>query len=240
MKRIYRKELWQRIGKANEDFRLVEEGDHIALGLSGGKDSTTLLYIMNEWRKFSPVNFRVTAITLDMGWGWGSDMTPLQQYCAELDIPYHIEQTKIGPIVFETRAESNPCSLCAKLRRGTLNNLAKSMGCNKVALGHHLDDALETLLLSMSFESRINTFKPRTYLDKTDITLIRPMIYVEEKTIIKIVNKLELPVVKNPCPANGYTKRQDMKEVISYWEKFNPKLRENLLGALRTSPFWPR
>ncbi len=231
MKRIFRKELWQRIGKANEDFKLIEEGDHIAIGLSGGKDSSTLVYVMNEWRKFSPVDFQITAITLDMG--WGGDLLPLVRYCKELNVPYHIEPTKIGPIVFETRRESNPCSLCAKLRRGTLHNLAKDMGCNKVALGHHLDDALETLLLCMSFESRMKTFRPKTYLDRKDITLIRPMIYVEEKTIIEIVRQLGLPVIENPCPANGCTKRQDMKEVISHWEKYNPKLRENLLGALR-------
>lgn len=237
MKRIYRRELWQRIGKANEDFGLVEEGDHIALGLSGGKDSTALLYIMTEWQKFSPVSFKVTAITLDMG--WGGDLTPLKNYCAETGVSYHIEQTNIGPIVFETRQESNPCSLCARLRRGTLHNIAKSLGCNKVALGHHLDDALETLLLCMSFESRFKTFKPKTYLDRADLTLIRPMIYVEEKTIIKLVKRLSLPVIQNPCPANGLTKRQEMKNVISCWEKLNPSLRDSLLGALKKSQLWP-
>lgn len=236
MKRFYRKELWQRIGKANEDHTLVEEGDHIAIGLSGGKDSTTLVWMMNEWRKFSPVNFKITAITLDMG--WEGDLSPLVSLCKELDIPYHIEKTKIGPIVFETRKESNPCSLCAKLRRGTLHNVAKNLGCNKVALGHHLDDVLETLLLCMSFESRIKTFKPKTYLDRADITLIRPMIYVEEKTILKIVKKLELPIIHNPCPANGYTKRKDMREVLDVWEKHSPELRDKLLGALRSSGVW--
>lgn len=238
MKRIYRKELWQRIGKANEDFTLVEEGDHIALGLSGGKDSSTLVWMMNEWRKFSPVNFNITAITLDMG--WDADLLPFVKYCSNLGVPYHIEETKIGRIVFESRKESNPCSLCAKLRRGTLHHAAKSLGCNKVALGHHLDDALETMLLCMSFESRIKTFQPKTYLDRKDITLIRPMIYVEEKTIIRIVSELGLPVLQNPCPANGCTKRQDMKDLISYWEKLNPQLRDNLLGALKNSDIWPR
>jgi len=238
LKRIYRKELWQRIGRANADFRLVEDGDHIAVGLSGGKDSSTLVYVMNEWRKFSPVNFSVTVITLDMG--WGTDLSPLVRYCAEMNVPYHIEPTKIGPIVFDTRRESNPCSLCAKLRRGTLHNAAKKLGCNKVALGHHLDDALETLLLCMSFESRIKTCKPKTYLDRKDITLIRPLIYVEEKTINKIVNRLGLPVIQNPCPAAGSTKRQDMKNVIAFWEKHSPKLRNNLLRALRNSNVWPR
>lgn len=238
MKRIYRKELWQKIGKVNEDFTLVEEGDHIAIGLSGGKDSLTLTYVMNEWQKFSPVNFKITAITLDMG--WEGDLRPLIRFCNDLGVNYHIESTKIGPIVFETRKETNPCSLCANLRRGTLHNIAKKLGCNKVALGHHLDDALETLLLSMSFEGRMQTFKPKTYLDRADITLIRPLIYVEEKTIKKIVNKLELPVVNNPCPANGYTKRQDMKNVISNWEQYNPQLRDNLLNSLKTSTIWPR
>lgn len=236
MKRFYRKELWQRIGKANEDHNLVEEGDHIAIGLSGGKDSTTLVWLMNEWRKFSPVQFKITAITLDMG--WEGDLSPLVSLCKELDVPYHIEKTKIGPIVFETRKESNPCSLCAKLRRGTLHNIAKSLGCNKVALGHHLDDVLETLLLCMSFESRIKTFKPKTYLNRADITLIRPMIYVEEKTILKIVKRLELPIINNPCPANGCTKRKDMREVLDVWEKHSPELRDKLLGALKSSGIW--
>lgn len=238
MKRIYRKELWQKIGRVNEDYTLVEEGDHIAIGLSGGKDSLTLTYVMNEWQKFSPVNFKITAITLDMG--WEGDLTPLIRFCQELGVNYHIEPTKIGPIVFETRKEKNPCSLCANLRRGILHNTAKKLGCNKVALGHHLDDVLETLLLSMSFEGRMQTFKPKTYLDRADITLIRPLIYVEEKTIKKIVKRLELPVVKNPCPADGYTKRQDMKNVISNWEQYNPQLRDNLLNSLKTSTIWPR
>lgn len=236
MKRFYRKELWQRIGKANEDHNLVEEGDHIAIGLSGGKDSTTLVWLMNEWKKFSPVNFKITAITLDMG--WEGDLSPLVILCSDLGVPYHIEKTKIGPIIFETRKESNPCSLCAKLRRGTLHNVAKNLGCNKVALGHHLDDVLETFLLCMSFESRIKTFKPKTYLDRADITLIRPMIYVEEKTILKIVKRLELPIIQNPCPANGCTKRQDMREVLDVWEKHSPELRDKLLGALRSSDIW--
>ena len=236
MKRFYRKELWQRVGKANEDFKLVEDGDHIAIGLSGGKDSLALVWMMNEWKKFSPVNFKIMAITLEMG--WGVDLSPLTGYCRELGVPLHIEHTKIGPIVFDTHQESNPCSLCAKLRRGTLHNLAKDFGCTKVALGHHLDDALETLLLCMSFESRIKTFKPKSYLDRKDVTLIRPLIYVEEQTIRKLVKRLDLPVIPNPCPANGCTKRQDMKEVISHWEKYNPNLRENLLSALKNSSVW--
>ena len=236
MKRFYHKELWQRIGKANADFGLVEDGDHIAIGLSGGKDSLSLVYVLNEWRKFSPLNFKISAITLDMG--WGGDLSGLVRYCRELDIPYHIEPTKIGAIVFDVRKEPHPCSLCAKLRRGALHKAAKNLGCNKVALGHHLDDALETLLLSMSFEGRINTFEPRSYLDRVDITLIRPMIYVEEKTIIKLASRLELPVFKNPCPANGCTKRQDMKELIALWEKHSPMVRDNLLSSLKRSGVW--
>jgi tRNA 2-thiocytidine biosynthesis protein TtcA len=237
LKRFYRKELWQKIGKVNQEFSLVEDGDHIAVGLSGGKDSITLLWVMNEWRKFSPVNFEITAITLDMG--WSGDLSPLTAYCSETGIPFFIEQTKIGQIVFDTRQENNPCSLCARLRRGTLHKVAKNKGCNKIALGHHLDDALETLLLCMSYESRLKTFKPKTYLDRADITLIRPLIYVEEKTIIKTAQRLNLPIINNPCPANGCTKRQDMKNLITYWEKQNPQLRKNLLGALRKSFIWP-
>lgn len=238
LKRIYRKELWQKIGRANADFTLVEEGDHIALGLSGGKDSSTLAYVMSEWQKFSPAKFKITAVTLDMG--WDGDLSPLVRYCAELGVTYHIEPTKIGKIVFDVRQEPNPCSLCANLRRGALHDVAKQMGCNKVALGHHLDDALETFLLCMSFEGRLDTFKPKTYLDRKDITLIRPMIYVEEKTIIEIVQTLGLPVVHNPCPANGCTKRQEMKEVIDYWEKKSPRLRETVLTALKRSALWSK
>ncbi|MFZ5640266.1 MAG: tRNA 2-thiocytidine biosynthesis TtcA family protein [Bacillota bacterium] len=236
MKRIFRKELWQKIGQANADFTLVEQGDHIAIGLSGGKDSSTLVYVMSQWQRFSPVDFKITAVTLDMG--WGGDLSPLISYCAELKVPYHIEATKIGPIVFDVRKEKNPCSLCAKLRRGALHQAAKNLGCNKVALGHHLDDALETFLMCMSFEGRIDTFRPKTYLDRKDITLIRPMIYVEERTIVSIVDTLGLPVVHNPCPANGCTKRQEMKGVMDCWEKSCPGLREKLLSALRKGTVW--
>ena len=163
--------------------------------------------------------------------GWNNDYQIVGEYCRSLGIPFHLEQTNIGRIVYEERKESNPCSLCANMRRGAINNTAKQLGCNKVALGHHLDDALETFLMSLVFEGRMHTFAPRTYLTRADITVIRPMIYVYEKDIISIANKLELPVVPNNCPADGITKRHSMKEEMARFETMNATVKERMLNA---------
>ena len=224
--------LLSKMRQAINDYNLIEDGDKIAVGLSGGKDSLTLLHLLNSYKKFSPQNFDLIAITLNPG---GVDNGPLHELCKNIDVPFYEIQTDIQKIVFEIKKESNPCSLCAKLRRGTLNNTAQKLGCNKVALGHHKDDALETLMLSLSYEGRINCFSPKTFMDKENITLIRPMIYIEEQNIKSIVRKYNFPVIHNPCPIDKKTKREDMKKLIFELNHRIPGFKKSLFGALTNS-----
>ncbi len=218
--------------RAVEKYEMIRPGDRIAVGLSGGKDSTALLVAMKRFQYFSPVPFKLEGITLDMGFG-GMDFEPLVQLCAELDIPYTIKKTQIGPIVFEARQEKNPCALCARMKRGALHDLAIERGCRKIALGHHADDAIETFFLSLFYEGRINTFSPVTYLDRKDITLIRPLIFVKEKDIIYNPEIKELPVIKSTCPADGHTKREDMKDMMKELRKTIPELDDRILKAIQ-------
>lgn len=218
--------------RAVEKYEMIRPGDRIAVGLSGGKDSTALLVAMKRFQYFSPVPFELEGITLDMGFG-GMDFEPLVQLCAELDIPYTIKKTQIGPIVFEARQEKNPCALCARMKRGALHDLSIERGCRKIALGHHADDAIETFFLSLFYESRINTFSPVTYLDRKDITLIRPLIFVKEKDIIYNPEVKELPVIKSTCPADGHTKREDMKDMMKELRKTIPELDDRILKAIQ-------
>ena len=218
--------------RAVEKYEMRRPGDRIAVGLSGGKDSTALLVAMKRFQYFSPVPFELEGITLDMGFG-GMDFEPLVQLCAELDIPYTIKKTQIGPIVFEARQEKNPCALCARMKRGALHDLAIERGCRKIALGHHADDAIETFFLSLFYEGRINTFSPVTYLDRKDITLIRPVIFVKEKDIIYNPEIKELPVIKSTCPADGHTKREDMKDMMKELRKTIPELDDRILKAIQ-------
>ena len=218
--------------RAVEKYEMIRPGDRIAVGLSGGKDSTALLVAMKRFQYFSPVPFELEGITLDMGFG-GMDFEPLVQLCAELDIPYTIKKTQIGPIVFEARQEKNPCALCARMKRGALHDLAIERGCRKIALGHHADDAIETFFLSLFYEGRINTFSPVTYLDRKDITLIRPLIFVKEKDIIYNPEVKELPVIKSTCPADGHTKREDMKDMMKELRKTIPELDDRILKAIQ-------
>lgn len=218
--------------RAVEKHEMIRPGDRIAVGLSGGKDSTALLVAMKRFQYFSPVPFELEGITLDMGFG-GMDFEPLVQLCAELDIPYTIKKTQIGPIVFEARQEKNPCALCARMKRGALHDLAIERGCRKIALGHHADDAIETFFLSLFYEGRINTFSPVTYLDRKDITLIRPLIFVKEKDIIYNPEIKELPVIKSTCPADGHTKREDMKDMMKELRKTIPELDDRILKAIQ-------
>lgn len=234
MERPFRSALWQKVGKAVADYRMIEEGDRVAIGLSGGKDSLTLLYVLAGLRKIAPVKFDLTAITLDLGWDRDPEShAALARFCEEHGVPWHVEETRIGPMIFEERREPNPCALCARMRRGTLHHVAKRLECNKVALGHHADDAIETLLLSLFYEGRIRSFLPFTYLDRQGLILIRPMVYVFEKTIRGVAETLNFPVTFNPCPASGKTRRQEVKELIDRLEATNPNVREILLGALR-------
>lgn len=220
--------------KALDDYKMIEDGDNIAIGLSGGKDSLTLLYALSHLRQFYPKKFNIEAITVSMGYK-DMDFSPVEQLCKELGVNYTIVETEIADIVFSRRKETNPCSLCAKLRKGAFNIKAKELGCNKEAYAHHNDDVIETMMMSLLFEGRFNCFSPVTYLDKTGITLIRPLIYVKEADIKGFRNAYNLPVVKNPCPVNGYTKRQYVKDLIKTIQAENPGLKKRLFHAIKTS-----
>jgi tRNA 2-thiocytidine biosynthesis protein TtcA len=220
------------VRRAIQDYDMIEDGDKIAIGVSGGKDSMTLLSTLRQLQKFYPKKFELEAISLTMGIG-NADFTKVSQYCREIGVNYTIEETIIGKIIFEIREEQNPCSMCANLRRGALHNVSKRLGCNKVALGHHKDDAIETLLLSTFYEGRIHTFSPVTYLDKKDLYLIRPLIYVDEKQIKSFVKLGQFPIVKSPCHIDGKTKRQYIKDLIFELQKDKSDIKSNLFGAIK-------
>ena len=223
--------------KAINDFGMIKAEDKVAVGLSGGKDSILTLITLAQLRKFYPEKFEVIAITLDMGME-GFDVTPLKKICQEYEVEYIVEKTHIKEIVFDIRKEKNPCSLCANLRRGILYDTAKKYGCNKVALGHHMDDVMETFMMSLIYEGRIHTFLPVTYLSRKDIYVIRPMIYTPESEIKHLVKKYGIEIVKNNCPANGETKRQYIKELIAGIAKENKGVRESIFGAIMRSEEW--
>ena len=220
--------------KCVEEYDMIRPGDKIAVGLSGGKDSLTLLWCLAGLRRFYPVPYTLEAITVDMG--MDMPMAPLRELCRELDVPFTVVPTQIKEIVFDIRKEKNPCSLCANLRRGSLNSTAVKLGCGKVALGHHMDDAVETFLMSLFYENRISCFRPVTELDRTGVTVIRPMLYMEEALIRRAAEALELPIVKNKCPADGITKRQDTKELVAQLRDRFPELREGVIGAMQRLP----
>lgn len=217
--------------KAVDDYRMIQEDDKIAVGISGGKDSLTLLYALAHLRIFYPNKFDIVAITVDLGWG-NFDLDKIKELCEKLKVEYVVVKTDIAEIVFDQRKETNPCSLCAKMRKGALNEKIKELGCNKVAYGHHKDDVVETLLLSMIFEGRIHSFSPVTYLDRMDLTVIRPMMYVSEADVIGFQNKMELPVAKSPCPMDGYTKREYAKDLVKQLNHDHPGTRERLFRAI--------
>ena len=212
-------------------YNLIADGDKIAVGVSGGKDSVALLKLLAEYRRFSPEKFSLIAISVDLNFVDNkTDFTPIQELCDQLEVPYFVEKTDIGQIVFDIRKESNPCALCSKMRKGALNTLAKEKGCNKIALGHHADDLIDTLMLSLFYEGRLSTFAPKSYLDKMDLTLIRPMVMVKEMDIISFSKTL--PIVKSCCPANKFTKREYVKEVIKNISKDIPNIRDMMFTAL--------
>lgn len=217
--------------KGISKYQLIRDGDKIAVGVSGGKDSVTLLKLLAEYKRWSPEKFDLIAITVDLNFTDNpTDYTPIKQLCEELNVEYYIEKTDIGKIVFDIRKESNPCALCSKMRKGALHNLAKEKGCNKVALGHHADDLTDTLMLSLLYEGRLSTFAPKSYLDKIDLTLIRPMVMIKEMNILAYSKTL--PVVKSCCPANKHTKRERVKELISYIGQDVPEVRDMMFTAL--------
>ena len=224
-----------RIRRCAEDYNMIAEGDKIAVGVSGGKDSLTLLYLLAALRRYYPAHYELQAVTIDMGLP-GMDFSPVAALCEKLEVPYQIKKTEIGPIIFDYRHERNPCSMCAKMRRGALNDVLLSLGCNKIALGHHFDDAVETFLLSLVYEGRISCFQPVTNLDRTGIIQIRPMLYLHEKTIRNFAEREHLPVVHNPCPADKNTKREDVKALLYELEGRYPGLKDNIFGGLQRSP----
>ena len=213
---------------------MIQEGDRIAVGVSGGKDSLTLLVALRRLMDFYPVRFELKAVTLAMGIG-EMDLSPVRKLCEDIGVEYIVEDTYIGKIVFEARQEKNPCSLCANLRRGALNNAAVKLGCNKVALAHNRDDVIETLLLSTFYEGRIHSFSPVTYLDRKGVYVIRPLIYAEEKQIKAFVRENSLQIVRNPCIANGHTKRQYIKELLIQLSADNREIKNNIFGAIKRS-----
>ena len=227
--------LLSQVRKCIRDYQMLSPGDRVAVGVSGGKDSLALLRLLAELREHSAVPFELLAVTLDMGYE-ELDFSPVADLCARLQVPYTLRRTQIREIVFDIRKEENPCALCAKLRRGILNETAVELGANKVALGHHYDDTVETFALSLIYEGRISCFLPVTYLDRTGLTLIRPMLYLHEKTIRNFAERENLPVVHNPCPADKNTKREDVKALLYELEGRYPGLKDNIFGGLQRSP----
>jgi len=220
---------------------MIQEGDHIAVGISGGKDSLTLLYALHGLKRFYPRKFDLSAVTVDLGFA-DFNLEPIQNLCRELEVPYKIVKSDIYDILFNIRQESNPCSLCAKMRKGALNEAVKEMGCNKVAYAHHKDDIIETMLLSLIFEGRFYSFSPKTYLDRMDLTVIRPMMFIDEMEVIGFRNKYSLPVVKGKCPVDGHTKRQYAKELLRELNKEHPGTKERMFHAILTGDIkgWPQ
>ena len=218
--------------RAVEQYRMIEAGDRIAVGVSAGKDSLTLLCALAELRRFLAVPFELCAITIDMGFKEGFDLSGVEALCAQLAVPYHIVKTEIAEIIFDVRKESNPCSLCARMRRGALHDAAKEHGCNKLALGHHYDDVVETFMLNLFFEGRIGCFQPVTYLSRKDLTMIRPLGFTEEKEIARFSRRAELPVCKSPCPADKHTERERMKEYLAVFDREHPGLYTRIAGAI--------
>lgn len=220
------------IRRAVDDYRMIEPGDRIAVGISGGKDSLTLLYGLHRLMRFYPILFQLHAVTVDLGFD-NLNLQKIQELCDQLQIPYTIVKTDIANIIFQERKESNPCSLCAKMRKGALNEAIKAAGCNKVAYAHHKDDVVETMLMSLIFEGRFHTFRPVTYLDRMDLTVIRPLMYMNEADVVGFVNKFQVPVVKSPCPADGNTKREYVKELLKKLNQENPGVKERMFTAIQ-------
>jgi len=226
------------VRRAVDDYEMICEGDRIAVGVSGGKDSTVLALALNALKRFYPQKFEVVPITMDMGFD-GMDFSPLSAYLKNEGLDLQIVKTDIAEIVFDIRKEKNPCSLCAKLRRGALHDAAKEHGCNKVALGHHFDDVIETFFLSLFYEGRIGCFSPVTYLDRKDIHVIRPLIYMTESQVLGFMNKHHIPTVKSTCPADGNTKREDMKDFVRKLNSENHGLSERVFTAIKQAlPDW--
>ena len=215
-----------------EDYQMIQPEDRVGVGVSGGKDSLVLLVLLAELKKYVP--FHLEAITIDMG--LGMDFSGIADLCEKLGVSYTVVKTEIGPIIFDYRKEKNPCSMCAKMRRGALNQALLDRGLTKLALGHHYDDAVETFLMSLLYEGRISCFQPVTKLDRTGITQIRPMLYIHEKTVDNFARAMALPVIQNRCPADKHTKREEIKELVYSLSQTFPDLKERVFGAMQRLP----
>ncbi len=222
------------VRRAIQDYQMIEDGDTIAIGVSGGKDSLILALALNHLRRFYPKSFNLVGITVDLGFE-GFDLTQVEAFFGELNVHFYRCPTQIGQIIFEERQESNPCSLCSKMRKGALYQEAQKLGCNKVALGHNREDINETFLMSLLYEGRIHTMSPKTYMDQVGLEIIRPLIYVPEQDIKSFARKQNLPVVKSPCPADGKTKREEMKNLMKQLQSDIPKVQGHLFGAIQRS-----
>ncbi len=226
-------QVLSRTRKAIDDYHMIMPGDKIAIGISGGKDSLTLLYALHGLQRFYPIPFELCAVTVDLGFG-NLNLDQIRELCSSMQVEYHIITTDISKIVFQDRQETNPCSLCAKMRKGALNDAMKATGCNKVAYAHHKDDVVETMMMSLIYEGRFHTFRPVTYLDRTGITVIRPLIYMNEADVIGFVRKYDVPVVKSPCPADGHTKREYIKNLVRAINAETPGVKERMFTAIQS------
>lgn len=229
------KKILSLLRRCVEDYDMIQTGDRVAVGVSGGKDSLVLLAALARLSRFYPQKFTVEAFTVDMGIE-GMDFSGVARFCRDLDVPYHILPTQINKVIFETRQEKNPCALCAKMRKGSLHEGILAHGVHKVALGHHYDDAVETFFLSLFYEGRLSCFQPVTYMDRSDVTQIRPLLYVSESMVRDAAQRLDLPVVHNPCPADGSTKRQEVKDLIAALQAQYPDLKTKIFGAMQRLP----
>ena len=225
------KRLLSFVRRAVDDYAMIEDGDRIAVGVSGGKDSLALLEVLAQMRVFYPKKYEVFAVTVDMGFE-GSDFSEIEEFCRRIKVQYKVVKTDIAKIIFDVRKESNPCSLCAKMRRGSLHAAAQELGCNKVALGHHYDDAIETFMMNLFFEGRLGCFSPKSYLSNRKITLIRPMIYAQEKDVLYFTRKRTLPIIESPCPENHAIERENMKNLLSELERKNKGLKHRIFTAM--------
>ena len=223
------------VRRAVDDYNMIDEGDAVAVGVSGGKDSMLLLLALNHLRSFYPKPFRLEAITIELGFE-GMDFAPVAALCRELDVPYTCLKTDIKEVVFDVRQESNPCALCAKMRRGALNNAIRERGISKLALGHHFDDAVETFMMSLLFEGRLSCFRPVTYMDRSGVTQIRPMIYAGEQKIANLARELQVPVVENPCPQDKASKRYEIKKLLAGMSTEYPDMKSKIFGAMQRLP----
>ena len=224
--------LMSRMRAAMEKYDMVQNGDRIAVGVSGGKDSLALLAALAELRRFYPQKFEIVGITLDMGFENGGNWEAIRSLCTQYHVEYVVKQTELSKVIFEYRQESNPCSLCAKMRRGSLHDAARELGCNKLALGHHTDDAAETFLMNLLSGGRVACFRPVTYLSRKDMYVIRPMVLARESMVASVAERYNLPVQKSGCPMDGHSERENMKNLLDTLERTYPHLREKIVGAM--------